>query len=119
MPKRRFLFGVLVGAGSFAGTLVYRRRTDRNRTRVDLYFDDGSMVSLAQGNPDADGCSRSPARRLPRRGDRAGSRGTRRRLVERAYLTATSCSARAGAAPTTWTSTDSRLTRCCSTAWAA
>jgi hypothetical protein len=27
----------------------------RNRTRLDVYFDDGSMVSLAAGAPDADG----------------------------------------------------------------
>jgi hypothetical protein len=52
--KRRLVFGVLVGAGSFAGTLLYRRRSARSRTRVDLYFDDGSMMSLGTGSPDAD-----------------------------------------------------------------
>jgi hypothetical protein len=54
MGKRRLLLGVLVGAGSFAGTLVYRRRSAHTRTRVDLYFDDGSMMSLGTGSPDAD-----------------------------------------------------------------
>jgi hypothetical protein len=54
MAKRRLWVPFLVGAASFAGTLVYRRRTVRNRTRVDVYFDDGSMVSLASGSPDAD-----------------------------------------------------------------
>ncbi len=54
MRKRRLVLTAVVGAASFAGTMVYRRRTERNRTRVDLYFEDGSMVSLAQGNPDAD-----------------------------------------------------------------
>jgi hypothetical protein len=54
MPKRRLLLGVLVGAGSFAGTLLYRRRSARSRTRVDLYFDDGSMISLGSGSPDAE-----------------------------------------------------------------
>ena len=54
MGRRRLVFGVLVGAGSFAGTLLYRRRTARSRTRVDLYFDDGSMMSLGTGSPDAD-----------------------------------------------------------------
>ena len=54
MRKRRLVVTALVGVASFAGTLVYRRHTERNRTRVDLYFEDGSMVSLAQGNPDAD-----------------------------------------------------------------
>jgi hypothetical protein len=54
MGKRRLAVGVLVGAGSFAGTLLYRRRSARSRTRVDLYFDDGSMMSLGTGSPDAD-----------------------------------------------------------------
>ena len=45
---------VTAGAGSFLGTVLYRRRSVRNRTRVDVYFDDGSMVSLAAGSPDAD-----------------------------------------------------------------
>ena len=53
MPKRRFVLGVLIGVGSFAGTLFYRRRSARSRTRVDLYFDDGSMISLAEGSPEA------------------------------------------------------------------
>ncbi len=51
---RRLLVPVVLGAGSFLGTLVYRRRSVRSRTRVDVYFDDGSMVSLAAGAPDAD-----------------------------------------------------------------
>ena len=50
--KRKLWFAL--GIGSFLGTLVYRRRSARNRTRVDLYFDDGSMVSLSAGSPDAD-----------------------------------------------------------------
>jgi hypothetical protein len=53
MRSRRLWF-LLVGAGSFAGTLVYRRRNARRHTRLDVYFDDGSMVSLAAGTPDAD-----------------------------------------------------------------
>ncbi len=54
MPKRKLLIPVIVGAGSFLGTMVYRRRSVRNRNRLDVYFDDGSMVSLAAGSPDAD-----------------------------------------------------------------
>jgi hypothetical protein len=54
VPKRRIIIGALIGAGSFAGTIFYRRRSARSRTRVDLYFDDGSMLSLATGAPDAD-----------------------------------------------------------------
>jgi hypothetical protein len=34
--------------------MLYRRRAVRNRTRLDIYFEDGSMVSLAAGSPDAD-----------------------------------------------------------------
>ena len=45
--------GFVIGAGSFAGTIFYRRRSARNRTRVDLYFDDGSMVSLPETSPEA------------------------------------------------------------------
>ena len=54
MAKRKVLVGALVGAGSFAGTMLYRRRGARHRVRVDLYFEDGSMVSLGAGSPDAD-----------------------------------------------------------------
>ena len=52
MARRRLALGVLVGAGSFAGTLLYRRRSARARTRVDLYFDDGSMLSLGEDAPE-------------------------------------------------------------------
>jgi hypothetical protein len=54
MRKRRLLATAAIGAASFAGTMVYRRRTERRRTRIDLYFEDGSMVSLEAGRPDAD-----------------------------------------------------------------
>jgi hypothetical protein len=54
MPRRRLWLPFVLGAGSFAGTVFYRRRSARNRTRIDLYFDDGSMLSLAAGSPDAD-----------------------------------------------------------------
>jgi hypothetical protein len=43
------LFGF--SAGVVAGTLLYRRGTRSRRERIDLYFDDGSMVSLAEGAP--------------------------------------------------------------------
>ncbi len=45
--KARTLVGF--SAGVLAGTLLYRRGTRGRRERVDLYFDDGSMVSLAEG----------------------------------------------------------------------
>ena len=39
---------MLLGAGSLAGTLLFRRRLARRRERVDVYCGDGSMVSLAK-----------------------------------------------------------------------
>ena len=44
-----------VGAaiGSAAGAVLLRRRA-RTRDRVELYFEDGSLVTLAQGAPEAE-----------------------------------------------------------------
>jgi hypothetical protein len=53
MPRRRLLTGFLLTAGSLGGTIFYRRRAGRRRQRVDLYFEDGSMVSLPEGSPEA------------------------------------------------------------------
>jgi hypothetical protein len=39
-------------AGSVAGAVVFRRRA-RRREHLDVYFDDGSMVSLSDGSPEA------------------------------------------------------------------
>jgi hypothetical protein len=54
MPPRKVWTGLLLGAGSLAGSLMLRRRAARRRERVDLYFEDGSMVSLAEGQLDAE-----------------------------------------------------------------
>ena len=51
--RRKVLTGFLLATGSLAGTVFYRRRQARRRERVDVYFEDGSMVSLAQGAPEA------------------------------------------------------------------
>jgi hypothetical protein len=40
--------------GVFAGSVVYRRSFARRPERVDVYFDDGSMVSFADGSTEAD-----------------------------------------------------------------
>jgi hypothetical protein len=53
MPRRRVLTGFLLTIGSLAGTVFYRRRAARRRERVDVYYADGSMVSLAEGSPEA------------------------------------------------------------------
>ena len=42
-----------VAGGMLAGAAFIRRRTVR-RERVDLYYDDGSMISLSRGSPDAE-----------------------------------------------------------------
>jgi hypothetical protein len=52
--SRSFLTGFLLAAGSAAGTVLYRRRAARRRERVELYFSDGSMVSLTEGSAEAD-----------------------------------------------------------------
>ncbi len=54
MARHRFFTGVLLAAGSFAGVVLLRRRTARRRERADLYFDDGSMVSLVEGTAEAE-----------------------------------------------------------------
>ena len=54
MARRRLLGQLGFGTGILAGSVVYRRSFGRRRERVDVYFDDGSMVSLADGSPGAD-----------------------------------------------------------------
>jgi hypothetical protein len=53
MPPRRLFTGVLLAAGSVAGSVLLRRRAARRRERVDLYAEDGSMISLDDGTPEA------------------------------------------------------------------
>jgi len=53
MPRRKVLTGFALAAGSLAGTIAFRRRFARRRERVDVYFEDGSMVSLAEGSAEA------------------------------------------------------------------
>jgi hypothetical protein len=52
--KRRFLvfFGFVTGI--FAGSVLYRRSFARRPERVDVYYDDGSMVSYVDGSTEAD-----------------------------------------------------------------
>jgi hypothetical protein len=54
MRRRRILTGFLVAAGSLAGTVFYRRHVARRRERVDVYFEDGSMVTLTEGSPESE-----------------------------------------------------------------
>jgi hypothetical protein len=41
---------VVVVAGSLAGSLVYRRRSGRRLERVELYGEEGAIVSLPEGS---------------------------------------------------------------------
>jgi hypothetical protein len=41
---------VVLVAGSLAGSVLYRRRAGRRLERVELYSDDGAMVSLPEGS---------------------------------------------------------------------
>jgi len=49
---RRRLFGLLLAVSSLLGIGLYARR-GRRRDRVDLYFADGSMVTLEGDSPQA------------------------------------------------------------------
>jgi hypothetical protein len=53
MPRRKVVTGVLLAAGSLAGSVLVRRRAARRRERVDLYGEDGSMQSFADDSPEA------------------------------------------------------------------
>jgi hypothetical protein len=51
---RRSVAAVLgIAGGMLAGAAFMRRRSIR-RERVDLYYDDGSMISLTNGSVDAE-----------------------------------------------------------------
>jgi hypothetical protein len=52
--KRRFLALVGFLLGVLVGTFLYRRSAGRRRDRLDIYFDDGSMVSFVEGSPEAE-----------------------------------------------------------------
>ena len=53
MPPRKLVTGVLLAAGSLAGSVLVRRRAARRRERVDLYAEDGSMHSFGEGTVEA------------------------------------------------------------------
>ncbi|HLX20573.1 MAG TPA: hypothetical protein VKR23_10520 [Gaiellaceae bacterium] len=46
------LFGFATGV--FAGSVLYRRTLARRRERVDVYFDDGTMITYVDGSLEAD-----------------------------------------------------------------
>ena len=52
--RRKFLGLLGFGTGVFAGGALYRRSNARRRDRVDVYFDDGSMISFVEGSSEAE-----------------------------------------------------------------
>ena len=54
MRALRRLFGFLMLVGvALAGMVVYRRRFAARRERIELYYEDGSLVSLDEGSDGA------------------------------------------------------------------
>jgi hypothetical protein len=54
MRGHKLLTGFLLAAISLFAAAMLRRRAARRRERADLYFDDGSMVSLVEGSAEAE-----------------------------------------------------------------
>ena len=54
MARRRVWTALAVAVASATGSVLLRRRRTRNQSRVDLYFDDGSMLSLGDSTPEAE-----------------------------------------------------------------
>jgi len=52
--RRKFLGTLGFATGIFAGSVIFRRSFAKPRNRVDIYFDDGSMVSFVDGSPEAE-----------------------------------------------------------------
>ena len=46
------LFGF--ASGLVAGSVLYRRTVARRRERVDVYYENGSMITFDVGSPEAD-----------------------------------------------------------------
>ena len=52
--RRKVLALLGFGTGIVAGSVLFRRSFARRRDHVDVYFDDGSMVSLVEGTAEAE-----------------------------------------------------------------
>ena len=53
MARRLLTLGSLVGFALALASFI-RRGSARRRERVDVYYDDGSMVSLPDGSPESE-----------------------------------------------------------------
>ena len=66
----RRAFGLVALAGAAVGAAFYlRRRSDAESARADLYFEDGSMLSLDRDAPEIDGAVHIASRRPLRVGE--------------------------------------------------
>ena len=54
MRTRKTLAVAGAAVASAVGAVALRRRSARSRDRLELYFEDGSLVTIAQGAPEAD-----------------------------------------------------------------
>jgi hypothetical protein len=54
MARRRTLTALVLALGTLLAGILYRRRAVRRREHVDLYYDDGSMVSLSARSPETE-----------------------------------------------------------------
>jgi hypothetical protein len=63
MRLRKVIAVAGAAVGSAAGAVALRRRAARRRDRVELYFADGSLVTLTRGSPEAEPLL-APARRV-------------------------------------------------------
>jgi hypothetical protein len=52
--RRRLILLVGFIIGALAGSMLYRRSFARRPERIDVYYDDGSMVSYVDGSGEAD-----------------------------------------------------------------
>ena len=63
MKGRRVVTALAVAAAAVSASKLWRRRARAGADRVDLYYEDGSMMSLSDGSDDA-GRLIAAARRL-------------------------------------------------------
>ena len=54
MRTRKALAVAGAAVASVVGAVALRRRSGRSRDQLELYFEDGSLVTIAQGAPEAD-----------------------------------------------------------------
>ena len=52
--QRKVVTALVLAAVSFGASVLWRRRRARHAERVDLYFEDGSMLSFGEDSDEAD-----------------------------------------------------------------